>query len=176
MVNEFSISVRGVNNKAKYLFGGLLGSAIIFIAVYMRIPMLQGVVGMVAMGFIVAAIYVYNKHVAAEYTYSITVDVSDRPVFVVEQRVGKRLSTVCRIDLYGIRSVTSLDKRARKARRTEKGVLKFSYCPTMSPDSLYVIESRTSNENADVYIEGSAEFAKALVEAAQAARGDYASE
>ena len=170
MFNEFSISVKSQNKKAKYAFGGCLGSALIFVIAYMNIPKYQGIVGIGALAFITAAIYIYNRYVAAEYGYDVTVDSVGRPVFVVRQKVGKRNATVCRIDLYGISSIEKLDKETRRNHKTEKGVLKYVYGPTLMPDTIYLISSRTSREKADLYVEATDEFASALREAVRLSR------
>ena len=170
MFNDFSISVKSQNKKARYAFGGCLGSALIFVIVYMSIPKFQGVVGLVALAFITAAIYIYNRYVAATYSYDVTTDSVGRPVFVVRQTVGKRTATMCRIDLYGIRSIEKLDRESRRAHKTKKGILKYVYCPSLMPDVVYLISSRTSHENADVYIEATDEFVAELNKAIEHSR------
>ena len=82
MHNEITLSVKSKNNVARYIFLGLIGTAIIFIIAANLGLGLSGILWMIALGFITAAIYVYNGHVAAEYYYEIRND-GGRESFVV---------------------------------------------------------------------------------------------
>ena len=160
MYNEISYTAKPKNKVAKYVLMGLSGSALIFVIASMLTPKYSGLVWMVAFAFIVSSIYVFNRYVGAEFCYSLTD--AGVPSFVVTQRVGKTVRTMARLDLDSITEIRLLTGEEYRKYKCEKGVLKYSYFPTMRPDTLYLVSMRSAYENADLFIEADESFALAI--------------
>ena len=160
MYNETSCVVRSKNKVARYVLMGLIGSAAIFIAAASLTPRYSGLVWLVAFAFAVSAIYVFNRYVAAEFCYSI-LD-TGVPSLVITQKVGKTVRTMARLDISSIAEVRLLSGKEYRAHKRDKGVLKYSYFPTMCPAGLYLVSVRSNYENADVFIEADESFVKAI--------------
>jgi hypothetical protein len=156
MYNEISYTAKPAGNVGKYVLMGLSGSALIFVVAANITPKFSGLVWMVAFAFVVASIYVYNRYVGAEFTYSVTD--GGVPSFVVEQRVGKTVKTMARLDLCSITEVRAMSGKEYRKYKSEKGTLKYSYFPTMFPERLYLVTMRSRYENADVFIEADERF------------------
>ena len=171
MYNEFSYVARPAGKVAQRVLMGLVGSSLIFILASMLTPKYSGLVWMVAFGFIVSSIYVYNRYVGAEFCYSVT-DTGTLS-FVVTQRVGKTVRTMARLDVDSITEVKRLDAKEYRKHKCDKGVLKYAYFPTMCPSYLYLVRMRSAYENADVFIEVDDAFATALVEATRRSSEGY---
>jgi len=163
MHNEMTLSVKSKNNVSRYLFLGLIGTALIFILAAYFGAAYSGILWLVALGFITAAIYVYNGHVAAEYYYEIRND-GGRESFVVNMRVGKTSRTLARLDLWSIAEVRRMTGKEYRAYKCEKKIIKYPYFPTLFPESVYLVSIRSEYENADIFIEATEEFAQALMQ------------
>ena len=162
MISEFSVKAKAKNNNAKFLFFALLSAAAVTAVVYSTVELYKGVIGILALAFITAAVSVYTRYMSAEYYYEITFDYNHNPVFVVRQRVGKKDTTLCRMDLYAITEVTRQDKKERKEHKTPQGYLKYNYTPTLSPDETYLITVFSRYEKAEIRVEISEEFASLI--------------
>ncbi len=162
MILEFSVRPKPSNNKAKYTCLACFITAAAALIVTLFIPSYKSIVGIVCLVFLTAALFIYTKYLASEYLYDITFDSVGKAVFVVRQRTGKRDSTMCRIDLSSIESVTEETKEQRRAHTTPSGTLKYNYLPTMSPDATLRIISVMAHERSEIVIEASAEFAALL--------------
>ena len=162
MYNEISYTAKPATKVGKYVLAGLAGSSLIFVVASNLTPKYSGLVWMVAFAFIVASIYVYNRYVGAEFSYSVTD--GGVPSFVVTQRVGKTVRTMARLDLDSITAVKLVSGSEYRKYKSEKGTFKYSYFPTMFPERLYLVSMRSAYENADVFIEVSDEFAAYLRE------------
>lgn len=170
MINEFSVKAKPSGNKATVAFTVLLIAAAALVLVYSIIPLYKGIVGVGAMACICAAVLIYTKYVSAIYYYDITFDYRGEPLFVVRQVVGKRQSTLARLGLRDIRTVELEDSVARRAHKTEKGVRKYSYLPTLMPETVCRITAKNQYERCEMLIECSSEFAELLRSYAAEAR------
>ncbi len=168
-MREFSVHPKSQSDRAKYMFFAMLGSGLLIFFLSMLLQRFRGVVSFVGMIFIVGAVYIYTKYMGAEYYYDITVP-DETPFFIIRHVIGKRSSTLCRVELSSILSVSKLNREQMKAHKTEEGVARYSYFPTMSPETVYLVKVRSSLEKADIFIEGTDEFAKVLMECAEEAR------
>ena len=150
MISPFSINPKPENNKAKVAVAilGTLGG-IIFLA-SMQIPLYQGIVALCGMLLIVAAISISVKYVISEFTYEIT-ESDGEWLFVVGQRSGKRYTTLCRV---GLASVVSIEKKKRSEDKEKSGkYLRYSYIPTLMPDSYYVMTVASRHEKAKIALQ-----------------------
>ena len=161
MINEITCYAKSKNNASRYLLLGLGGTALLFVLAAMLTPKYSGLVWLVAFGFVVAFIYVYTAYVGAEYCYGIVEGVG-RPAFTVGMRVGKTARTMARLDLDTITEIRMLTGKEYRAYKCEKGVIKYSYFPTMYPATVYLVSVRSTYENADVFIEADESFIEAL--------------
>ena len=173
MISPIIIKPEQQNNKAKHIFFACLGSAIISIALYTMLPQYNGIVGIVALGFITAAIYLYNRYLCAAYYYEVTMDSSGSPIFVISQTVGKRQTTLCRVDLSSIILVKAMSIEERKSYKPASDVARYFYSPTLSPERVYLLEVRSPYEKADVFVELTDEQAAIISAYAKEARENY---
>ena len=170
MIREHFSRVKSSNTNAQRLFYSLLCVAALLFVVYCTTPLYKGIVGLVCVATITAAVLIYTKYVGVEYFYDITFDSDGRSVFIVRQVTGKRSSTLCRVDLSSIVKVERLDSSAKKAHKTEAGYLKYSYLPTLAPESVLLLKISSRREHAEIFIEASDEFAALLSGYASEAR------
>ena len=173
MIVPFSVKPKASNDRAKYAAIACLGSALIFIAIYMLMPQYKWVPGIIILAFVTAAIFIYNKYISAIYAYDIIMDSNSEPILVIRQIVGRRETTLCRVDVSAITNVKRLDKNDKKAYVPENGVLRYSYYPTMSPDTVVLVKVRSVSEKADIFLELTDEHIALLNRYAEEARGTF---
>ena len=163
MISPFTINPKPENNKAKTAVAilGTLGGIIFLVS--MQIPRYQGVVSLLAMMFIVAALTISVKYILSEFTYEIT-ESDGEWLFVVGQRSGKRYTTLCRV---GLASVRSIEKKRRGEKTDDTGFIaklmtpafcrydyqRYSYLPTMMPDFYYVMTVENRHEKAKIALQ-----------------------
>lgn len=173
MITEFTVTPRPTNNKARHLFFALLITAVLVGALYVTLPQYKGVVGMVCLLFIVAAIYVYNRYMAIVYRYEVMIDSDGVPLLVVRHSVGKRESTLARVELSHIVSVKKQSATDRREHKTPEGCLRYAYLPTLAPEYTCLVTVRSRHEHAEITLEGNDEFVNLLANYADIARREY---
>ncbi len=172
MINEFSVSPRPSNNKARHTFFILLILAATTAAVYVSpIPRFRGIVGAVCLVFLVAAIYIYNRYMAMKYYYDVMIDASGTPLFIVRSVMGKRETTLCRVELSDIVSVKRLTRDEIKSHTTPQGFVRYLYNTTLSPESVCLVTVSSRYEHAEITIEANDEFISVISSYAAEARG-----
>ncbi len=176
MINEFSVSPRPSNNKARHLFFIFLILAATAAAIYIPITRFKGIVGVVCLLFIVAAIYVYNRYMAMKYYYDVMIDSAGTPLFIVRNVIGKRESTLCRVELSAIVGVKRLTGEERKKHTTPAGYVRYFYHPTLAPDSVCVVTVSSRYERAEITIEANDELVNLLSAYATEARSLFPDE
>ena len=147
MINEFSVKPKPKNNNAKIVTVIALGLGALTIIVSMLIPKFRGVVGTVGVCFLVTAILLYTKFVTPVYYYDVVLDNNGLPLLVVRQVVGKRATTLCRVDVYAIRKMESQTGKESRAHKTPAGMKKYVYTPTLFPPSVYRLTVISEYEN-----------------------------
>ena len=170
MINEFSVKPKPKNNNAKIVTVIALGLGALTIIVSMLIPKFRGVVGTVGVCFLVTAILLYTKFVTPVYYYDVVLDNNGLPLLVVRQVVGKRATTLCRVDVYAIRKMESQTGKESRAHKTPAGMKKYVYTPTLFPPSVYRLTVISEYENAEIVIEVTDELAGLLWQYAEEAR------
>lgn len=158
MISELSVSPRPANKSANITFGALLFCAAITTVLYLTAERFRGVIGLLTVAFITAAVLVYTRYIAVKYYYDVTFDTSSQAVFTVRQLIGRRISTLCCIRLS---SITKLEYEKREERRAHKiplGTKKYNYTPTLIPEDTIRIYSKTRTETAEIVIEGTREL------------------
>ena len=176
MINEASLNPKPQNNNAKIAFLlAILISAIGFVT-YFSIDRYRGIVGLFALFTLVTAILFYTKYISPEFHYDITHDSENTPIFVVRQIIGKRQTTLCRIDLSDIKEIRRVNKSERRAHKTPSGYRKYVYSPTLFPSEVFILTVIGRYERAEIIIEGDGGFVKLLEEGAAEARQALLSE
>lgn len=167
MIGEFRITPKPENNKAR-TFVAVLGTLGAFIfGVSMFIELYRGVVALVGMIFIVAALTIAVKYLLSEFTYEL-IDADGEWLFVVGQRSGKRYTTLCRV---GLSSVVSIEKTSAKERKMSSAeYARYTYIPTLMPDTYYVMTVRSRYEKAKISLQLTDEMAELLRSYAEEAR------
>lgn len=163
MIKEHTVHVKSKNSNAKILFGVLAAISAVLIVTSMVMQLYKGVLGLVGIIFLTAAVLVYTKYLGAEYYYDVTIDSSGYPLFIVRQLVGKRYSTLCRIGLTEIRDVKRETAAERKTYKTPYGVRKYVYFATLGAAVTYRLITKSRYEEAEILIEISDEFAELLI-------------
>ena len=170
MISEFSTHARPTNRVAKVIFLiTVLISALLFVTSAM-IELYRGIVGTVGLLFLVTAILFYTKYISVEFYYDVRCDSELPPTFIVRQIIGKRETTLCRIDLADVVKVEYEDKAARRAHKVESGVIVYNYIPTVFPKGICRITVKNRHEHAEITIEVTEELCKTLAAYASAAR------
>ena len=150
MISTFSINPKPENNKAKVFVAvlGTIGAVVFFIS--MQMDRYSGVVALVAMLFLVASITISVKYVLSSFTYEI-VCADGEWLFVVGQRTGQRYTTLCRV---GLASVRAIEKKTKSEDKHEGGAyLRYSYIPTLLPDSYYVMTVENYGDKAKISLQ-----------------------
>ena len=124
MIREFSVRPKPQNNYAVGISLASLVSATLLFILQANMERYRGVVGLLAICFLTASIFIAVKYTLTEYIYDITFDADGRPVFVVRSVTGKRASTLCRVDLSHITAVEREEPTDRRKHKTNAGYKK----------------------------------------------------
>ena len=165
-MTELSIHAKPTNNKSRVLFFLLLGLSVLVVGAYMLLRNFgvqkSGLLGVLALALISAAVLVYTKYISPKLYYDLTSDAYGTQVFVVRQMTGKRQSTLCRIGLAEIQRIDRETREERRAHKTPFSHKKYVYLPTLSPSVVYRLTTRSRYEEAEIVIEITAEVAEYL--------------
>ena len=153
MISEMSTKMQPSNNYARLIFAFFTAGGICLSLLSTFIPRFGGVVALFGAVLLVSAVTVFSKYVAAVYYYDITFDYNDTPIFVVRQIIGKRESTLCRIDIADIVGVQRETAKERRAHKTPIGYVKYNYSPTLWPKETSRLIVEGKYEKAEIIIE-----------------------
>lgn len=170
MISSFSAQPKAQNNNAKIIMWVFFAIAAVAAVLYVLLGVYRGVVGAVTVASITTAILMYTKYVSVKFFYDIIAEEGETPLFVVRQRVGKRDTTLCRVELADIISITKETSAERKAHKREKTTPLYVYAPTIAPPISYRMTVRNSYERSEIVLEGSDEFFNMLSACAVEAR------
>ena len=173
MIKELSVRPKPQNNNAKILTGAFFTLFAIAFLVSMRISRFSGVVATAAMFLLVSALLVYTKYVSVSFCYDLVNGENDEGLFVVRQTLGKRNQTLCRISLRDIVKIEKETRQQRRAHKTERGVMRYSYTPTLSPAVSYRIFVKNRYESCEIVIEGNDEFIELITRYSEDERLNY---
>jgi hypothetical protein len=163
VTKDFSVTPKPQNKNAQLLMSAFFLIAIISLVITVFVDRYKGVVGLVTLGALITAILVYTKYVAVVFHYDVMCEGEDEPLFVVRQTVGKRNVTLCRVafaDFVGIKKESAAERRAHK---TDTGVRKYVYTPSLSPAVSYRITVADKKERSEIIIEGTDELSEMLM-------------
>ena len=173
MIPEMSVHARPTNTKARTVVCACFISALLLLILSAIVDKYTGLFGMAILIMLTAAIFFYTKYMAAKYIYDLTTADDHSPILIARSIVGKRQSTLMRIDMYTVTSVERLGREELRTYRAEPGVLKYTYSPTFLPDSMILIKTRGRYEKADIFIEAPEEFETLIRETSEYARSIY---
>ena len=162
MINESTVRPKPQNNNAKIAFLVTMLLFLIGVASYMFMEKYKGIIALVAICFLTSSILFYTKYLAPIFFYDILLDSEGVPLFVVRQRVGKREVTLARIEIANIKEVKIESREERKKHKTEGGVLKYNYGPTLNPNTVCRLFHKSRYEKSEILIEVSEEYAEML--------------
>ena len=149
MIAPVIINPKPENNKPRLfvaVLGSLGGLTFIFGNFAERYG---GVISLVGMMLIVAAITISVKYIMSTFIYEIT-EADGEWLFVVSQYSGRRYTTLCRV---GLHSVLSIEKRSAKEKKQDLGYTRYAYIPTMMPDFYYVMTVENRYEKAKISLQ-----------------------
>lgn len=146
------------NNNAYHIFFALLLSTVGAIAASYFVHRYRGVVQFAGVLLLVTALLIYVRFIAARYSYEIATDTEGTPLFVVRQQTGKRITTLCRIALAEIVSVTPESRAERRAHKTPKDVRRYFYTPSIAPAKSVRIYAVNRYEKAEIVIEANDDY------------------
>ena len=169
MITEMSSKTQPSNNYARLIFAFCMSGGICLALLSTFIPFYKGIVALVGVILLVMAIAVFSKYIAVTYYYDITFDNIGTPIFVVRQMVGKRQSTLCRINIADIVRVENETLKQRIAHKTPEGYFKYSYLPTVAPKTTSRLIVEGKYEKAEIIIENE-HYADLLMRIADEAR------
>ena len=169
MINELSIRPKPKNKLADRIFYTLLLVAIAIITVSYLVERYRGLISLLAVAIIVAALSLYSRFMSGEYCYDIMYDSSNTPLFVVRKFTGKRATTLCNIELSAIRSLDILEN-GKDTEPRAAGVKRYNYFPTLGKARRARLTVKTRYESSVILIEGSDEFFALLSSYAKEAR------
>ena len=170
MIREFAVRPMPKNKKARTLFFVLLGAAAATVIASYFLTSYKGIVQLGSLILLVAAVMIYTRYLGSVYSYEVTFDSDETPIFVVCQLSGKRRTSLCRVDLADIVEIETLAAEAYRAYKTESGVKRYNYTPTLFPEEVNLMKVRSRTERADVFLELSAECRDMLLSYAASAR------
>ena len=167
MIAPITITPKPENNKAKVFvatFGALGGLIFIF---GMWAERYSGVISLVGMLLIVAAITISVRYIMSRFVYEIT-ELEGEWLFIVGQYSGKRYTTLCRVGLHSVVSIEKCSSRDKTKRDLE--YTRYTYLPTMMPDTYYVMTVRNRYEKAKISLQLTDAMAAQLTAFAEEAR------
>lgn len=170
MIREFSVRPKPSNNKARYAFVASMLISFLLLMTSTSVSSYRGVVSLLGILALALALMIYTKYISPIWFYDITYDSDGTPVFVVRQQIGKRHTTLCRIDLGSIVGVKKESSAERREHKTAQGVVKYTYMPSLDPTESYRITTSSRYERAEILIESSDGFAELLSAYAAEAR------
>ncbi len=169
-MHEFSVKAKPANRKAHTLSAACLIIAAILFATRFIIDKYVGIVDMGTLAFITASVFLYTKYISGVYYYDTVITEEGEGLFIVRKLVGKRSTTLCRISYSEILSIKKETRAELKTHKTPRGTAKYLYTPTLFPENVYRIQTRSAYERAEVVIECSDELADLISEWAREAR------
>ena len=173
MINEFSIHAKATNNKARTAFTVCFFASFAFLISANAFQKFVWVPQLIGMCLLVGAVVLYTRFLSSTYFYEIVKDTEGTPLFVVNQAIGRRITTLCRVALYEIVKIEGEGEEERKSHKTPLGVKKYNYVPTLLPKRTFRLYTSGRHERAEIVVEITDEAAAMLLEYSKEARELY---
>ena len=169
----FTYNIKSDKKRAFPLFFAVLALSFAVVILSVISPKYQGVISLVAVVGLTASVLIYQRYVTADYGYVVTEGESNLAALLFTKRLGKRVTTMAYLPLYSIISIQKFTKEELKEHKVAKGVRKYNFAPTLNPDFVYVISSRTGEAEFEIAIECIPEVAERILEYSAYAKEDY---
>ena len=161
MIAEFSMRIKPKNRAGMIIFLSAMTVGAFLFVYSSSLDSYRGVVGLAALTFFVAALFVYTKYIAPEYFYDITLS-DGEPLLLVRQLVGRRGTVMCRIALADITKIDFTDKGWRSTHKTPDGYKKYNYTVTIGVQNAVLLTVNSRHENCEILLEGESELSELL--------------
>ena len=169
MISEITVRPKAKNKRAYIIALAFLLLAVAVTVIYTTVDRYRGVIGLGALSMLAAAIYIYTKYIASEYSYDIVIS-EGVPLFLVRQTVGRRSTLLLDIHLASICEVRRESREERRAHKSPAEARRYAFTPTVCPDEVYRIVSVGRGERCEIIIECTQDFADLLLRYAEEAR------
>ena len=168
----YEFTFRPVANKknAITVFTVMMALALSAVAASAMAEKYKGLISLLAVGLICAAIYLFTRYVGAEYSYVVAHDSEENPNLIVTKTVGKRVTTLFNIPLYEIVDIRRESPKERAAHKTPFGVKKFNYAVTLMAGDTYRLITKSRTAENEIILEITREVADRLLEYSKLAR------
>ncbi len=155
--DEIRYSPKPKNRRALFLWTGLLFLSMTAFVVSCFLPTYGGAVQMGAIIGVVIALYIAYKFSFSSYAYVLMPIEGKGPTFLIEQWQGKRMTLVCHLPLWRVRSVTVLAPREKEIRSKY-----FTCIATMGGGDYQLVRAVGAKEDILVKIEADEAFLAAF--------------
>ncbi len=164
MMQDVHIRVKAQNSYARVAFYTFLVLTFAVFAASYAMGRFRGVMQLGAFFCAVTAVLLYTKFMAPMFAYDLMTDNDGVPVFVVTQTIGRRMTTLCRIELADVVSVRLCLMKEAKAQKIEGSVHRYVYMPTLLAQTVCVVRTSGRYERAELFLEGGDGFVSMLNE------------
>ena len=168
----FTYNVKSDKKRAYPLFFTVVFISSILVVVSMTVEKYSGVISLLAVVGLTAAVLIYQRYITADYAYVVTAGEEYAASLVINKRVGNRVSTMAYLPLYGITSIQKFTKEELKTHKTPKTTKKYNYAPTYDPDSVYIVFAKTNEASFEIVLECVGDVASRLLEYSAYAKED----
>lgn len=171
---EYRYAPKSQNKKASLLVSSLAALSLLSIVFSMTGWGPESIWQSAVLLFAAFSMFFWFRYFATKYLYTVT-DAYGAPMLIVTGVQGRRISTLCRIELYrlsGIERVENTKSEEGKAvlARYKATAAKYSYMATVSPRSFQVLFGNEGGSPFAVRIEADEAFLSALSEACEVAK------
>ena len=171
---EYRYAPKPQNKNASLLVSSLAALALLSIVGSMTGYGPQSLWQSACLLFVSFSMFFWFRFFATKYLYTVT-DAYGAPTLIVTSVQGKRISTLCRVELYRlleIESIENAESEEGKAAlaRFRSTAAKYSYMATLSPKSLQILYGEEEGRPFAVRLEADGGFLAALREATEQAK------
>lgn len=171
---EYRYAPKPQNKKAALLVSSLAALALLSIVFSMTEWGRQSIWQSAFLLFVSFSMFFWFRYFATKYLYTVT-DAYGTPMLIVTSVQGKRISTLCRVELHrltGIDRIENAESEEGKVAlaRFKATDAKYSYMVTVSPKSFQVLYGNEEGQSFAVRLEADSAFLSALCEASEQAK------
>lgn len=157
-IKEYRYAPRAGNRRALWVSLACAAVAVAAFLLSFFLPLYGGVIQLLSLVLLVAALFVAYKFIWVSYSYTIADPGDGIPCLLVEQVTGRRSSLLCRLPLYAILRVLPAGAAAPAAKA-------YAYTATMWGGSYRYVTGRLDGNTVLLKLEGEDAFFAALSDA-----------
>lgn len=171
---EYRFAPRSQNKKASILVSSLAALALLSIVFSMTEYGPQSLWQSAFLLFVSFSMFFWFRYFATKYLYTVT-DAYGTPMLIVTSVQGKRISTLCRVELYRLSEIARIENAESEEgkaslSRFRSTAAKYSYMVTVSPKSFQVLYGTENGRPFAVRLEADEGFLTVLCEATEQAK------